>query len=377
MLQKRERQGVSPRGWVIGAGCVVVVIALAMGDAGWFAATAGANESVTAPARQFGVNHAHVHRMDRGYGSAMSLGELRYLKGIGVRDVALTPFGYQRRATDAVLAGYDEQHGWKPGDRTMTDEHLRKEIRNARSIGMRVTFKPHVWSNDFWGGHNEWHGSIRQDSAEAHDTWWASYRSMILHYAKLCAEERVERFALGTELVTMTTTYPDEWRELARDVRAVYGGHLTYAAHWDAEVERIAFWDALDSIGVAVYYPLKAEAGADVEALKALWAPYAAKLEGLAKRHGKRVVFLEAGYRPVKQTHVEPWLHNGGELDEGAQAVAYEAMLAVFSEKEWWDGVYLWKTFTDPGRYKGRSSMGFVFRGRPAEKVIERFFTGG
>ncbi len=333
----------------------------------------------TQPAkRQFGVNHAHVHRGGRGYGSAVSAKELAHLKTLGVTDVALTPFGYQRTATTASLAGYDPATGYTPRDRSMTDEHLRSEIRHAHELGLGVTFKPHIWSNDFWRGTNEWHGTVRQNSAADHATWWASYRAMTLHYARLCAEEKVARFCVGTELVTMTTTYPAEWRQLIADVRKVYGGHVTYAAHWDKEVEQIAFWDALDSIGVTAYYPLRAPVGAGVDELVDRWQPHVNKLETLHRKHRKPVVFLEAGYRPVADTHVEPWKHSGGEYDTGAQSRAYEAMFRAFEGKPWWGGVYIWKTFTDPARGERRGeSSGFVFRNKPAERVIKRHFNAG
>ncbi len=367
----------TPLGWAVWAGCCVVVVVLATADSSVLIDLIYGKAADERPRRQFGVNHAHIHREGRGYGSAVSEREMAHLKSIGVTDIAITPFGYQRRATDASLAGYSVERGFEPRDRSMTDDHLRREIRNAHKLGLGVTFKPHVWSGDFWGGEGEWHGTIRQETAAAHASWWASYRAMTLHYAALCAEEKVARFVLGTELVMMTTGYPEEWRALIADVRSVYPGHVTYAAHWDREVEQIAFWDALDSIGVTVYYPLQTEGDVGVDGLVALWEPYVRKMSALHEKHGKRVVFLEAGYRPVAGTHIEPWKHSGGDYDAESQAMAYEALFRAFDGQAWWEGVYLWKTFTDPSRgSRGGAAGSFAFRNLPAERVIERYFTG-
>ena len=57
--------------------------------------------------------------------------------------------------------------------------------------------------------------------------------------------------------------------------RAVYKGKLTYAANWDGEFEEVAFWDALDVIGVQAYFPLTEERVPSVTKLTQAWAPYA------------------------------------------------------------------------------------------------------
>lgn len=312
---------------------------------------------------QRGVNHAHVHRGDRGYGSVISANELKALRDIGVTHVALTPFGYQR--------SFDDDRVRYGGDRSMSDAHLVKEIASAHAAGLQVVMKPHIWSRDFWQG-AQWHGTVAQGSPEAHARWWSDYCEMILHLAALCAAHEVEIFCLGTELVKMTGAHPDEWRALIADVRDVYAGELTYAAHWHEEVDAVAFWDALDFVGVAAYFPLDAPAGATEAQLVKAWQPHAARLARLAARTGKRVVFMEVGYRPVSDTHVEPWRYDGGERDEAAQARAYGAMFRALGDERWWGGAYLWKTFTDPGRRR----EGFVFRGLEAEGVVKDWFGG-
>ncbi len=316
-----------------------------------------------------GVNHAHIHRGDRGYGSPVSAQELAQLKAIGVTCIAITPFGYQRGFDDDAIAFGNR-------DRSMMDEHLLAEMRHAHELGIAVTLKPHIWSRDFGRG-EQWHGTIDQPTPEAHARWWADYRDMALHYAHLAQQGAAEQYCIGTELVKMTTQYPGQWRALIAEIRDVYDGRLTYAAHWYEEWRQITFWDALDSVGIAAYFPLDAPVGATVDELVAAWEPYRQQLEAMHERTGLPIVFMEVGYRPVVDCHIEPWRHGGGEVSEAAQARAYDAMFIALGDEPWWRGAYVWKTFTDPSRGRGRAGgSDYVFRGTLAEAVFRRWYGG-
>ena len=326
-----------------------------------------------------GVNHAHVHARGHGYGSDASARELRALRELGVDSVVLTPFAYQRKATSSRLAGSWTKGLLRFSDPTLTDEDLAAEIRRAKELGFRVVLKPHVWSSDFWSG-DEWHGTIRQRTAREHAAWWAAYRSMTLHYSRIGLEAGADAVCLGTELVRLSTAHPEEWRALAADVRRLAPEtseppELTYAAHWAEEAEAIRFWDALDWVGVSAYHPLAVGAGAGEEELVAAWEPHREGLRRLAERWERPLVFLEAGYRPVGQAWREPWRYDGGDPDEGAQRLAYEALFRALGDEPWWGGVYWWKTFTSPGRATQRGDgADYSFRGRPAEAVVRRWF---
>jgi len=326
-----------------------------------------------------GVNHAHVHDRGRGYGSERSAKTLTRLQQIGVNWVAITPFAYQSHVQDPNLRGFPGAPGqtgyFERTDPSMTDADIGKEVDAAHQRHIKVVLKPHVWSNDFWSG-DQWHGAVTQNTLEAHKTWWRAYRAYILHYAKLADEHDVDAYCIGTELVKMTTAHEDEWRKLIDDVRVVYDGPLTYAAHWETELADIAFWDDLDAIGVTAYFPLKAPPNATAAQLVEAWSPHRERLAQLAARYEKPIVFLEAGYRPVLDTHREPWLHAGGQPAPNAQAKAYRAMFRAFADAPWWRGVFLWKTFTDPKHERDDGRLGFPFLDRPAERTVARWYGG-
>lgn len=318
-----------------------------------------------------GTNHAHIHRRACGYGSETSKQELASLKRLGFNWIAITPFAYQPTAASNALVGF-EKEPFDSKDRSMTDDDLIAEISNAHQVGLKVAMKPHIWAGDFWNG-NEWHGTVRQNSPSEHQEWWKTYCNFILHYARVAEKGNADAVILGTELVLQSVN-ESEWRELIREIRQVFHGHLSYAAHWDKEAEQIQFWDALDCIGVNAYYPLQAPVNPTLEQLVQAWEVPKARLRALSTRWKKDVVFLEIGYRPVKETHLAPWAYSGGEPDLNAQSRAYEALFTSFYKESWWKGLFIWKTFTDSERADKRGDgTDFIFRNRPAESVIAQW----
>jgi hypothetical protein len=327
---------------------------------------------------QCGVSYAHIHRRGHGYGSAVSAAELARLKELGVNWVALTPFGYQPGATANQIVGFPGREGasefFKRSDPSLTDQDLIAEVSAAHQLGVCVTLKPHIWSRDFWEG-REWQGSIRQNSPADHAQWWACFREFTLHYARLAESARVDQFCIGTELVEMTTRYPDEWRALIADVRTVYHGPLTYDSHCERELDRIQFWDALDFIGISAYFPLDAPVGASVEQLAAAWRPHRQRIEKIQARFNRPVVFMEIGYRAVADAYQKPWVYSGGTPDLEAQARAYEAVFRAFADRAWWQGAYFWKAFTDVELADAHGDgTDFIFRNRPAEAVLRKWY---
>ncbi len=321
-----------------------------------------------------GVNHAHVHRRGNGYGSAASARQHDWLKSIGANAIAITPFGFQRGAKSSEIVGFGPEDAPGTRDRSMSPEDMAAEVDSAHRRGLRVMLKPHIWSHDFWGG-AEWHGTVDQASAEAHKSWWASYRKMTLYYAEFAERAGIDSYCIGTELVRMTTKYPNEWRALIADVRAVFKGKLTYAAHWDREWREITFWDALDYVGIGAYFPLNAPDSASVDQLVEAWRPHRRSIDSIARKFNRPVLFLETGYRPVAGTWREPWLYSGGEPSTDAQGKAFEALLRAFEGDAWFRGIYLWTTFTDPdaARREGEQTD-FQFKGLSGEKVLRKWW---
>jgi len=336
-----------------------------------------------------GVNYAHLHRGGLGYGSEASRRELANLYDLGIRWVALTPFGYQHSVNQDHIAGYDpdeplaaflkaadDPEANRPGrDRSLTDQHLADQVKHAHELGIKVLIKPHIWSRDFWRG-EDWHGTIDQDSPQAHERWRRSYLRFMLHHARLARDTEADALCIGTELVEQTLKHPDDWRTLIAEVRKVYPGKLTYAAHWDREFNGISFWDDLDAIGICAYFPLDVPEDAEVPQIVEAWDKHKTLIAQTHQRFGKPVVFLEIGYRPATNALKEPWQDSGGEVDTAIQQRAYEAMFRAFADEPWWHGLFIWKTFTANQHHDHHEDgPGYSFRHQPAEQVIKHWFT--
>lgn len=297
------------------------------------------------------MTFAHVHERGHGYGSARAHSQAKHLYDLGVRAVALNPFGFVRSL------GSTEVH-WG-GDGSLTDDDLLAELDDLASMGIAVMMKPHLWCWDYEAGKGN------MDLAPADwDAWFASYTRYVTHYAALAAKGGAATLCVGLECALASQNNPGAWAKVAAACREVYGGSLTYAANWYQEFERFTDWAAFDLVGVNAYFPL---AGTTEAELTASWGPVLDRIDAI--RQGKPVIFPEVGYRAVAGTAAKPW-DASGPADEDAQATAYSACLRALAARPWMRGTYWWKWFTDlPGE-----DDGFPPAGRKAEQVLGQWY---
>lgn len=196
----------------------------------------------------------------------------------------------------------------RSGPQTPTDAALQEIIAYAHRIGLKVMLKPQL---DLLDDPTHCRSQIGPDfSSGDWAAWFASYDAQIVHYANLAAATHCEQFCVGCEL---DSSIPDEaaWRQVISDVRAVYGGKLTYAADlWSdspTNPHNPQFWDALDYIGVDMYPTLSNRTDPSVAQLVAGWQPVYAVLAALHERWGKPVIFTEIGIRSIRGAARAPW----------------------------------------------------------------------
>ncbi len=287
-----------------------------------------------------------------GYGSAESLTQLSELAAYGVNAIALVPYGGARRRGGGPIAirtaGRDS---WE------SDAGIEIVAAEARRLGMCVTLKPHLWP----------HAAQMQLSAEDRREWLKQYRGFAETYARLAARIHADLFVVATEVGTELAREERAWREIIAAVRAVYAGPLTFAPTQGPEFESIAFWDALDYIGLDNYYPLGDNYSAD-EPL--------ARVQAVQQRFSRPVIFTEAGFSAAEGAHRAPW-EDGPDrpLSLREQERSYEALLKAFYAKPWFQGVYWWKLGTDG--YGGAGDHSMTPWGKPAMEVVKRFYLAG
>lgn len=279
------------------------------------------------------------------YDSQNAHAMLHKLSDRGVDAIALVPYGVSRRGDGTLRFG-----GWE------RDESIVALTNTAHSLGMRVMLKPQVWVR---GGYP---GDLEFESEEQRLEWFAEYEKFAIHYAELAARTHADLFCVGTEFARLTQ-HEGYWRGLIAKVRRAYRGPLTYAANFGAEFENIAFWDALDYLGLNNYYPLPDSL--DTSSI-------VARVESVQSRFRKPVIFTEAGYSSYEGGHRKPWSENEGPIDLGGQAAAYEAILSAFWEKPWFYGAYWWKVGSNS--FGGPMDRTHTPWGKPAMDVIEKWY---
>jgi glycosyl hydrolase family 113 len=287
------------------------------------------------------------------------------LRDLGVDWISQTPFGWAPSLTSNEIRYRSDGGLW--GE---TDAGLVQTAAWAHALGIKTFLKPHVWVR-----HGEWPGDIAMVTDDAWKEWFASYEAFILHYARLAEANGFESLAVGTEL-GKTTARTADWKRIVARVRQVYHGKLTYCANWNDEAERVAFWDDLDFIGVQAYYPLTTVSRPSKDEIEAAWAPVVKRLEALAKRTGKPIVFTEVGFKSHEGSLKEPWRwETDGAVDFDLQRDAYTAMFETFWRRAWFGGSFVWKWHPSQQPY-GRDERDFTPQGKPALSVIKAYYTG-
>ena len=286
--------------------------------------------------------------------------------------IAQTPFGWQSDAAMPEMrmhTGVGSRSYW--GE---SDQGLIVTTRLARQRGIRTLLKPHLWL------HGSWPGEIKMNSAADWQAWFASYSAFLLHYARLAEANNMEALCIGTEL-QQTVAHEAEWRALIREVRRVYHGQLTYAANWSGEFEQVAFWDALDYIGIQAYFPLSQTERPAKAALLQAWQEPMRRMIAVQKRFKKPVVFTEIGYKTTPDAAIKPWMWPDRQAvssptDAVTQRVCYEALFETFWPQPWFGGLFVWKWY--PGLQPdgpAHRHLDFTPQHKPAEQVMTSWYS--
>ncbi|MGW6564846.1 glycoside hydrolase family 113 [Streptomyces sp. NPDC054975] len=338
------------------AGAVLSIMLLATAMSGCSAAP----EPGPAQQRQYGFALPAYSR--DGYGDAPMIGGcLRHIADVGAGWVQITPTWFQAGSDADEIIRAPAGAAWQTPD----DAGMREVIALAHERGLKVLLKPHV---DLPGGESRNHIRPRD-----HATWFASYTAFITHYADMAARTGVEQFAVGTEL-TGVSGERDKWLDVIRAVRDRYPGPLVYAANHD-EYHQVAFWDAVDMIGIDAYWPLSTQPTRDVRALQRSWRPIREDLAAFAAEHERPILFTEAGYASQRGSTTAPYSWTISTTpDEAEQAAGYEALFASFRNESWWAGVFWWAWDVLP-RGSLDAALDYTLRGKTAEEVVRRWWT--
>jgi len=297
------------------------------------------------------------------YSTPASDESLEALSKTGAKWVSILTTWYQDKCSNTDI---------HPSEKTPSDESVIHAIKQAHSLGMKVMIKPHLDIIDTSDG--SWRGEIGCSTEPDWQMWFEHYRDFVLHYAKICEENKVEIFCIGTELTSVSTIRENMWKEIViKPVREVYSGPLTYAANWNEEYTHVKFWDALDYIGIDAYFPLSEKDKPTLKELKKGWEEWVTEMEEFQKKVNKPVIFPEVGYCAADWTAKTPWEELTGNLNMKLQADCFEALLETFWTKDWFYGLYWWRWGTNKN-FGGPNNRGYIFQNKPAQKIVEKWY---
>ncbi|MFQ5695119.1 MAG: hypothetical protein ACE5HB_03945 [Terriglobia bacterium] len=299
-----------------------------------------------------GLSFTHEVGGRGGYGSDRAQQQLVRLRELGANSIVVVPYAFTRAPAETrIFFGTDER-----------DDRVLRTLRRAQELGLRTALKPQLWARGFTG-------DIGFDNGDDFERWFSLYRRWLVHFARMAELHGVDLLVIGTELGG-TTGHEAAWRTLIADVRRIYSGRLTYAANWGREFEQLAFWDALDYLGVNMYYPLAAPGQAlrpDSPRVQEL----AEKFASLAARFGKPVLFTEVGYPALASAAAEPWRQGAAAHDPAPalQAQCYQTVFEAFYQQPWFAGLYWWKWPSNGAAYQAFSPLD-----KPAAEVLARWY---
>ncbi len=330
------------------------------------------------------AGYSYTSFNDSGFRKGKERGALAKLRGqTGSRWAALCVFEFQSTPESSDIGsnttGRNPLTG-APWQTTSTLDDVRLGVEDAHANGLAVMLKPHV--DCYSGG---WRAAITPDRD---GRWFRSYADMMLKYAALAAETRVEMLCIGVEYARATRPqYDPDWKKLIADIRQVYPGKLTYAANWtgafaekEAEMEYITFWPLLDYMGVDFYGSLTGNGIAplpDYAHAYARMIDRAARVGRVAERVGRKVLLTEVGIQSAKGALTAPYDYTSGnavgaEPDDAAQELYYRAVLDAFGSKRWCSGFFWWNWESVEASTKATN---YTAEDKPAAALLKRYYT--
>jgi nucleotide-binding universal stress UspA family protein len=279
---------------------------------------------------------------------------IRRLRKLGANTLALVPF-LQQSSTDSVSiepAGGMDQQG------------LRRAIRWAQALNMRVVLKPQILVPGSWAG---------EIAPPDWEPWFVQYGTYLEELARLAAEEEVEMLVIGTEL--NQSVHQPQWVELIQRLRQVYPGQLAYVAHGVAGLREFAFWERLDAAGVTLFPALGEDAGQAAQQIRATLQD----LREVARALPVPVWVAEVGIASRNRATLRPWAwqdltEEEQQVDLSLQAQVLELWLKALAV-DWLDGVLVWAWSSDPAA-GGADDNGFTPQNKPAQRVLACRWSG-
>lgn len=288
------------------------------------------------------------------------------LTSIHTEWVSFVPYGFIKKGTSDIRHNLEWQW-W--GEKK---EGVECCVMEAKDQGLKVMLKPQIYIG---GG---WIGDLNFENEKDWQNWEKQYRKYIFEYVDIAVKHQVEMLCIGTEINHSVEKRPQYWKTLISDIRKKYSGKLTYSANWD-HYQKVSFWKDLDFVGISSYFPLTDDKNPLLNDLQQEWKPISKTLKSFSGKTGKKILFTEYGYMSVDGCAGKVWEIEKNkdqlQINNKAQATAYDALWSSLSNETYWAGGFLWKWFPDGMGHEGYPEKDYTPQGKPAELIIKKWFS--
>ncbi len=266
---------------------------------------------------------------------------------------------------------------YKDTDKTPADEALKEIIRQTHRRGLKVFLKVNV----------KCQSGCKPNEVEPSDSnvWFDNYLRLIVEYAQLAENSKVEMFSVGNGFQSLTTVNNlQKWQNIIIAIRNVFTGQITYCADW-REYKDVPFWEQLDFIGINAYFPLDKNNDATKDDIVDDWENSRAtdysgrnwfeEINTVRQLHSKDVIFTEIGYPSADGGADEPWNTQLSTVNLALQENCYDGTIEFWStnndedDKGWFKGMFFhcWGTNMTIG---GENDVTITPLNKPAELAL-------
>ncbi len=189
-----------------------------------FPATGADAAPKAGPLRQLGFN-SYVQDLCQSNATWASdaSGQFAELKALGANSIALAfPFYMSSLSSNSVFVSRKCGTNFQ----TPSPARLAVAINEAHALHLRVFLRPLLNETVLVAEHG-WRGVIRPKNVHA---WFKSYLALMTPYLKLAQRDKVNWFAISTELDSMATK--PEWTSVLASAKRYYKGPLIFADTW-------------------------------------------------------------------------------------------------------------------------------------------------
>lgn len=258
-----------------------------------------------------------------------------------------------------------------------SDRDIMAAVERAHNNGIKVCLKPMVNCRDgVWRAYINFADSDFEGRDPYWDKWFESYGNFMKYYAELAEETGCEMLCIGCEM-SGTERKEKHWRKLIAEIRQIYSGKLIYNTNHGRE-EEVLWFDAVDYIGTSAYFPVAKEGGASSEDMQKAWMWVRDNMKKVYDKWQKKIVFIEIGCRSANGCATMPWdfTHTDLPHDEDEQANFFDSCLKVFSDQEWFGGVFWWEwsTYIYDDKETAAKDNDFNIHLKKAEDVIKKWY---